>query len=536
MTLTIEVELLSGRYVATAFNDRTRPEWPPHPARLFSAAVATWADAEHPDPEERNLLRWLERQPAPAITCSAEVAVRTTTTHFVPVNDPATTSAAVESAYAGLSDALEHAKLAGTDTKSRDRVDQARRKAREASAGRLPKTGRLKTLPDHRGRQARTFPSVTPEEARVVFAWPQVEPTREQRATLDALLARVGRLGHSSSLVSCRVGEAAPPPTFIPDNAGGLVLRVPGEGQLELLDEEHERHRGVRPRTLPFASQPYSTSLPTPDAGAPRSIFSARWITFALRDEDPLSIRASLPLARALRAALIEHSGESAPPLLTGREVTGGEAMGPPMQGPHAAFIALPFVGHPHADGLVRGLAVIAPHGAEDGERQALARGIGLWEAATGGVLRIGARELRLIRTTTGDQLVSLRPSAWCQPAEDWTTVTPIALDRFPGDLSTHDPELRRKAEDATRATIVRACGHIGLPAPATVDPVLTGPLTGVPAARLFPTFTTPNGGARRVLVHAYLRFQEPVAGPIVLGAGRYVGQGLCWPTSTRPR
>ena len=38
--LAIEFELLTGRYAATAHNDRSRAEWPPHPARIFSALVA----------------------------------------------------------------------------------------------------------------------------------------------------------------------------------------------------------------------------------------------------------------------------------------------------------------------------------------------------------------------------------------------------------------------------------------------------------------------------------------------------------------
>ena len=39
--LAIEVTFLTGRYVATAYNTRTESEWPPHPARLFSALAAT---------------------------------------------------------------------------------------------------------------------------------------------------------------------------------------------------------------------------------------------------------------------------------------------------------------------------------------------------------------------------------------------------------------------------------------------------------------------------------------------------------------
>lgn len=53
----ITIELLGGSYVATAYNDRDRGEWPPHPARLFSALVATWADGDPQSDEGLGELR-----------------------------------------------------------------------------------------------------------------------------------------------------------------------------------------------------------------------------------------------------------------------------------------------------------------------------------------------------------------------------------------------------------------------------------------------------------------------------------------------
>src|SRR5512146_2289711 len=89
--LAIEVELLTGRYIATRYNDRTRAEWPPHPARLFSALVATHYAKDPPVPAERAALEWLERQvPPPSLHASLddETAEREPHTVFVPVNDP----------------------------------------------------------------------------------------------------------------------------------------------------------------------------------------------------------------------------------------------------------------------------------------------------------------------------------------------------------------------------------------------------------------------------------------------------------------
>ena len=33
-----------------------------------------------------------------------------------------------------------------------------------------------------------------------------------------------------------------------------------------------------------------------------------------------------------------------------------------------------------------------------------------------------------------------------------------------------------------------------------------------------------------RFLTHAIIRFSQPVEGPVILGAGRFVGLGLCRP------
>src|SRR4051812_45830082 len=84
--LAFEVSLLTGRYVATAYNDRGAAEWPPHPARLFSALVATHFEALDPPDHERAALQWLEVQGAPEIT-APDASAREVVTVFVPVND-----------------------------------------------------------------------------------------------------------------------------------------------------------------------------------------------------------------------------------------------------------------------------------------------------------------------------------------------------------------------------------------------------------------------------------------------------------------
>src|SRR3546814_9451993 len=110
--LAVQVELLTGRYVATRYNDRTNVERPPHPARLFSAAVAAWADAEDERGEdEREVLLWWEALGAPDITCSwgehGPPGGRNPVIHYVADNDPQVARRDTSSVYLQLREAVD---------------------------------------------------------------------------------------------------------------------------------------------------------------------------------------------------------------------------------------------------------------------------------------------------------------------------------------------------------------------------------------------------------------------------------------------
>jgi CRISPR-associated protein Csb2 len=109
-------------------------------------------------------------------------------------------------------------------------------------------------------------------------------------------------------------------------------------------------------------------------------------------------------------------------------------------------------------------------------------------------------------------------------------SATPIALDRNPGDLYSIDSGQAEEAHREAAATIARACINIGLPTPAAVTVLPSITMPGVAKARQFPPFPTEPGKVRRVKVHAVVRFHEPVLGPVVLGAGRFLGMGLMRP------
>src|SRR5690606_21882917 len=63
---------------------------------------------------------------------------------------------------------------------------------------------------------------------------------------------------------------------------------------------------------------------------------------------------------------------------------------------------------------------------------------------------------LRMQRVRWGSPGLTLRSTTWTQPARGWATVTPVALDKNPGDLHDRDPQKRAMAF-AEATSIVRA-------------------------------------------------------------------------------
>ncbi len=114
-------------------------------------------------------------------------------------------------------------------------------------------------------------------------------------------------------------------------------------------------------------------------------------------------------------------------------------------------------------------------------------------------------------------------------PAFVFATVTPIVLDR-------HLKEKGAARQEESAGQIAAACRNIGLPEPEAVVVDKHSAIEGAPAA--YPSGKSPRwmnwrlppSLASRQLTHAVIRFAEPIDGPMILGAGRFVGLGVCRP------
>ncbi|RTL02333.1 MAG: type I-U CRISPR-associated protein Cas5/Cas6 [Lysobacterales bacterium] len=484
--LALEIEFLLGRVLATARDGRDRPEWPPHPGRLFAALLATLHEADLDDTERaaaRAALAWLETLPPPAIRAEpplpAADAVRTPLPCWVPVNPtPA-------------------------------EVSDARNTPRAFLEGiRLP-----------RKRAERHFPAYAPIDPVVSFVW-NADPAdcAVHAPALDRLARELVCLGHSASPVRAHVPAEVPVATLLPAAHGSIALRVPGPGRLARLEACHAKGLalGRRIEAPEGRMQPYAPAGIDPEPPLPRS--RLRFAAVFRRHEGPALPAESIGLlAQTVRATLLSLTPDPVPAVISGHEADRS-----PGRRAHLAIVPLPRVDDPHADGTPHGFALLMPDDLAADERAAIGEACLRLDGAT---LRFrGYGDWHLQRLDAGELTQSartLQPASWSGPATRWASATPLAFG--------HHPRPGHPQRDAL-VIVARHCADLGLPAPAAVrfgpDSRLIGAL---PAA----AFREGKAGERwcgQFLAHVEIDFAQPVAGPLVLGAGRHFGLGLMRP------
>lgn len=495
--LILDIEWLLGVCFAARSPADAAPDWPPQPDRIFSALVASWgARGEHTI--ERAALEWLERQPAPEVTAARHKS-RTSATAYVPPNDPA--------------------------------------------------TGDIRILPTRRRRQPRQFPAVqlhsSTGEPHLRLTWQAAAPPELLNA-LRALAHDTSYIGHSSSLVRCIFREEMPCPA--PNLAPVATTAAPYRGRLSELENLYTRHVATadttaRPHPAPLIEQQLAAAPPLRT-----SVFGARWIVLECADQNRPDLRAAALIGRAVRDALMSVWPEVIPQWLSGHTSDGA-----PSRDPHLAVVPLGDVGWNHsvtARQWCLGVACVLPRAIETAWttnetpeayannrmlRAALHRLMHTDATGNAFVLRLGKMGEVGLRPVAVPEAAkpSLRPARYTEAARVWSTVTPIALDRH---TKTEHPR-----EEAAEI-IAESCTRIGLSGRVTVHVHKHAAISGAPAA--WPVGGAPpwTGWARpgalghRQLTHATLCFEDKVGGPVMLGAGRFFGLGLCLPLAQQDR
>jgi CRISPR-associated protein Csb2 len=559
--LTIGWEYLTGCCVATDPASRQRAEWPPHPGRVFMAMAAAWFETGE-DEAEGQALRWLEKLGDPELGLPDFFSTREVVDCYVPVNDVAGPSKAILQSAPGFT----------------------------------------------RERKERTFPSVWVGDAPCFLHWPNADTAGVElhQSALDQLCGKVTRIGHSSSLVRMWVAEevssAQPTETWVPDDGlADLQARRFTEGTLDLLDRQfnrrgREQHQLLSDRiaalkaekraTTGKGSQQRKAELDVQVAAAesqmkevdprdpirpklglwtgyrrkeaklppsiPHANFDSDLLILTQVDGPRLPLASTLAVTRALRGAVMSHSAVQPPPSWVSGHLEDCQPLRDGQQ--HLAFIALPFVGHEHADGHLLGVGLVFPRSVPRPER---GRVLGRFLVSETGQprdveLTLGRLGVWTVRKRDWmEHRQALQPETWTahpRGATTWASVTPVVLDRFP----KCDPFEDREAwQDEVAGIVAIACERLGLPAPIEVAVGTTSWHRGSPRATVkrrplrghpeipdtcaslgdgFPIYPTKGGNGARPQLHVWLKFAEPVVGPILLCAGRFFGYGLCKP------
>ncbi len=538
------IDFITGVAVMTDPSSRENAEWPPHPARIFMALVAAHYETK-PLPEDganaaaawqsqRSALEWLESQGAPIMSWPTE-SRRDIVKVYVPVNDAGVPS----------------------------RPDAVKESEFRSALG---------VMPDCRSRQERTFPAVyvngDDAQRHVHLSWPDAMPSPECLGALEALASAVTRIGHSSSLVRMWVCEEEVTSTYQPAaNMGkavkGIPLRVPAAGFLAELDQRYNaedidaffelseaiaaktgkakeqakaafEERFGKKASAPVRQRPSTgrtvTYVPIRKAESQivQSTFDSELLVLTKQEGSTLGLEATSALTSAMRGLLLKNS-ESLPAWFTGHNAQGG-----PSTGGHMAILPLAYVGAEHADGHIMGLALAFPRSVSDADRAACLRGRLFGPTGEDLDLKLvmgNIGEWTLRREERSVPPIALRSLSWNEPSTIWASVTPVVLDRHP--KSDYRDE-RTAWRDEVAALIAKSCSQQDLPQPTSIDVDKTSWHRGAPRSRPgpngMPWLPTKDGAAPRQQVHVLIEFPCKVEGPLLLGAGRFRGYGMCKP------
>lgn len=458
--LAVRCQFLQGTYQAAEPGAPAQAEWPPHPGRLHAALVAAgWSlSGEQFADEQLRALSWLESLDPPSLALP-DGHPRTAPTVYVPRN------------------------LSPSESRS---IGAHLRAGRATAAGR------------ESGRVDRVFPTTVIGDQPVWFIWTDAAIPSDVRKPLTLLVESVQYLGSSRSPVACAVSKDPPLATLSPSRGGtGRGLRVATPGVTESL---------IATRSVPTINRLMATAVYAPPGAqtAPPPAAGPFLPPLVLRRTGGfgLTVAHTGLLASAFRRATLANAGDGAPAVLHGHG-----------RNPHAAFVPLPNVGHPHSSGEILGFALVLPEDSEPDDRD-----LSIAAAAAVAELRFNRdAEPWSLAVDHRPNLKTLQPATWVGPSTMWRTATPIVLDRHP----------RKSRGESVESMLRLSFTNAGYPEPTKIrashHPFLSGAIAGIAQA---------NDQLKKpgTPVHAEVVFDEPVRGPMLVGRGRYIGVGLLKP------
>ena len=440
--------------------NQLRGEWPPSPARLFSAFVAADGTRDISRVTSGKELEWMESLPPPVIYAQSHPSHQGLHPRFV----------------------VEHS---GRAVKNTHQEYVARK-----------------------GTQYREGVKIALSDPKVVYSWTDSAQNENTMRALARRAARIGYLGTSDSPVRIRVSDhlpnRLPSGKWTPDPNGNTRIGVPRKGDLETLDRLFDAwtDHGSSISRAQFSTLNHRTRYRS--SGKQENI-SRGGVLIWLRVLPALSGRRISDLTMLFKKAVLscyQRVHGEPPNVLHGHGYarTGYEI---------ARYLALPDVGSQYSRGRIHGLALWLPPDIDQVRSMRIRDAVLSIDRLVGTEINVTVEENE-VRTK---KLWSTNPQRWQGPAKTWITAFPVIHERYGA---------------ATLEEAKRWCRNAGLAEPCAFFSSRTPLVPG--AVDLSPTEVNRSSRDAKPYSHAVFQFKEPISGPIVVGAGRQRGFGLCVP------
>ncbi len=477
--LQITIRFLDPRFHGRG--DGGEPEWPPSPMRLFQALLAAgkarWTE------ELASAFRWLEAQ-APPLIHAPRPAPGSARLTYVPNNNtdsPAQlrTAKTVAPTLMSVQDNAQRPEVTyrwsinAGDRSYAQRIIGAARRIRALGWGIDLAIGRGEVIDTPAARAGDQREAWFPEQqddmtpATTTLRTPASGSLASLEAAYEQSLKRVG------------------PDGTIHDNPGRIVFTPTAYGRSQ-----------ARP-TIAFEL----CQAENPQTSAPVRLTQIKCLVAMIR-----SAASSATVARALG-----ENGE----LLVNQVVLGHP---PDAPGPRLSILPLPSIGHPHSDGRIRRVILTESF---DGDGRVI--------GTLGGLLhghelepehpkdRLGARLIRIDQPPR-DSVVR----RYCDDSKTWASATPVLLPGYDKHKQHRGDQQKRLAR--AEQLLCKALRHADIQQPAEIE-LSRVPL--IPGTAHVHDYRPREKLSHYPRYHVRLTFNQPVAGPLSIGAGRHVGFGV---------
>lgn len=490
-SLVIAIHFHDGRYHGEEDRFEDAKGWPPSPARLFQALVASAAGGGLLEAQHEEALGWLECLPPPRIAAPPAHRGRPLKL-FVPNND----------------------------------LDSVGGDPAKVSKIRVGKGWR---------------PCFFDPSKPILYVW-DFESGESFATCVCAIAERLCQLGRGIDMAWAQgqVVDAERAQSMLDGHPG--ALRIPGgvgkvptphPGTLQSLLERHRRSRsrlrteGIGRKQRQLFSQPPPASFARIGYDTP-----IRRLHFELRGDKggfaPQPLDSAFLLITSLRDAAADRLANSMPDETTAlieRFVVGRNA-GAADISRRIRILPIPSIGAEYTDPSIRRIVVEVPAECPlrlDDLKWAFAGMNTLDPQAS------DASESRGSLVSTEDSRMADRFS---RPACGFQTMTPVALmsaqRRRIGEAGEKSADERQDEERRAAGAVIQALRHVGLRAKPSHIRVQREPFQKRGA--LAESFAKGSRFSKHALWHVALRFRDPIQGPLVIGDGRFCGLGLMVP------